>query len=144
MPRARRSRTKRGGSGRRGRAGRGETGAGRSDPRAEDSCCRSPETEHSTLVPTISSKVPAKERLSETTRPTQRAVYLSNPKPGHTTGGSGRGCAHGGAAGRAGPGRKGRQRVGSPRREPSLWPFGESKTNVVDVIFGSTNKGNPM
>ena len=44
---------------------------------------------------------------------------LSNQKTVHTTGGSGRGCAHGGAAGRAGPGRTERRRNGSPRKEPS-------------------------
>ena len=68
-----------------------------------------------------------RRRLKIPDMPCMKRVYipghtlhdLSNPKPGHTTGGSGRGCAHGGAAGRAGPGRTERRRNGSPREEPS-------------------------
>ena len=56
---------------------------------------------------------------------------LSNPKPGHTTGGSGP-AAHGGAAGRGGPGRVGRRRVCSRRTQPSLVPARASKTTVLN------------
>ena len=49
-------------------------------------------------------------------------IYLSNPKPGHTTGGSGRGGARrGGGAGRGGAGRR---QLGSPRKQPTLLPPG--------------------
>ena len=62
--------------------------------------------------------------------------HLSNPKPGHTTGGSGRGGARrGGGAGpgRVGPVRAGRRQNSSPRGQPSLVPSKASKTNVVNV-----------
>ena len=51
---------------------------------------------------------------------------LPNPKPGHTTGGSGRGGAW--------PSRKGRRRFGSPRRHLSLVPTRVPKTTVLKFI----------
>ena len=53
---------------------------------------------------------------------------LSNPKPGHTTGQSGRGGARRGGEGGSGLGRTGRRRVDPARRRPSLLPSIESKT----------------
>ena len=57
------------------------------------------------------------------------------------------GAAHGGRRGGAGPGRTGRRRVGSPRRQPSLMPYSKrepsllpsktpraSKTTVLNVL----------
>ena len=52
-------------------------------------------------------------------------LYLPSPKPGHTTGGSGRGSAW--------PGRKGRRLFGSPRRHLSLVPTRVPKTIVLNV-----------
>ena len=62
------------------------------------------------------------------------AVHLSNPKPGHTTGGSGRGETRHGWAGRGGAGRggSGRRQVCSPSRQLSHLPSWESKTTVLD------------
>ena len=57
-------------------------------------------------------------------------VNLSNPKPGHTTGGSGRGARRGGGAG---PGRTGRRQNSSPRRQASLVPSKASKTRLLNV-----------
>ena len=57
---------------------------------------------------------------------------LLNPKPGHTTGGSGR-AAHGGAAGRGGPGRVGRRLVCSRRTHMSLVPSRASKKRLLNV-----------
>ena len=59
-------------------------------------------------------------------------LFLSNQKPGHTTRGSGR-AAHGGAAGRGGPGRMGRRRV-CYRTQPSLVPSSASKTTVLNIF----------
>ena len=56
---------------------------------------------------------------------------LSNPKPGHTTGGSGR-AAHSGAAGHGGPGRMGRRRVSPRRPQPSLVSSRALKTTVLN------------
>ena len=47
------------------------------------------------------------------------SFHLSGPKPGHTTGGSGRGARRGGGAG---PGRTGRRQNNTPRRQSSLLP----------------------
>ena len=58
-------------------------------------------------------------------------MHLSNPKPGHTTGGSGRGGARRG--GGAGPGRTRRRQNGSPRRQLSLVPSKASKTRVLNI-----------
>ena len=60
------------------------------------------------------------------------SFHLSNPKPGHTTGGSGR-AGHGGAAERGEPGRVGRRRVCSRRTQPSLVPSRASKTTVLNT-----------
>ena len=49
-----------------------------------------------------------------------------------------------GRRGGAGQSRTGRRRVGSPRRQPSLLPSRQSKTNVLNDSSGSTNKRNPM
>ena len=56
---------------------------------------------------------------------------MSNRKPGHTTGGSGRGGAP----------RSGRQRVGPPMRQPSSCPPGHRR-QLCQHFFGSTNKRN--
>ena len=64
-------------------------------------------------------------------------------KNGHTTGGSGP-AAHGGAAGRGGPGRMGRRRVlfaqntTVPRARQGI------EDNCPEHLFGRTNKGNPI
>ena len=60
-------------------------------------------------------------------------MHKSNPKPGHTTGGSGR-AAHSGAAAHGGPGRMGRRRV-SPRWAQSFFvSFKASNTTVLNVF----------
>ena len=51
---------------------------------------------------------------------------LSNPKPGHTTGGSGRGARQGGGAGL---GRTGRRQNSSPSNQASLAPVKAPKTS---------------
>ena len=56
--------------------------------------------------------------------------YLSSPKPGHTTGGSGRGARRGG---RAGSGRTGCQQNCSHRGQASLAPANASKKRLLDV-----------
>ena len=56
--------------------------------------------------------------------------HLSSPKPGHTTGGSGRGARRGGGAG---SGRTGCQQNCSPRRQASLVPPKASKTRRLNV-----------
>ena len=56
-------------------------------------------------------------------------MYLSNPKPGHTTGGRAHGEAIRGDAGR---GRTGRRRIRSPTRHPTLLPPRASKTPVLN------------
>ena len=56
---------------------------------------------------------------------------LSNPKPGHTTGGSSRGARRGGGAG---PDRAGRRQNTSPRRHASLVPYKASKTRVLNAL----------
>ena len=61
---------------------------------------------------------------------TNSFLHLSNPKPGHTTGGSGRGARLGGGAG---PGRTGRRQNNSPRRHASLVPPKASKTRLLNV-----------
>ena len=50
----------------------------------------------------------------------RNSFHLSNPKPGHTTGGPGRDGAQRRA--RTRPGRTGRRRIGPPRRQPTLCP----------------------
>ena len=55
---------------------------------------------------------------------------LSNPKPGHTTGGSGRGARRGGGAG---SGRIGCQQNCPPRRRASLAPPKASKTRRLNI-----------
>ena len=56
--------------------------------------------------------------------------HLSNPKPGHATGGSGRGAQRGG---RVGPGRTGRRQNSTPRRQASLVPPKASKKPCLNV-----------
>ena len=56
--------------------------------------------------------------------------HLSSPKPGHTTGGSGRGARRGGGAG---SGRTGCQQNYSPRRQASLVPPKASKKRRFNV-----------
>ena len=55
--------------------------------------------------------------------------YLSNPKPGHTTGGSGWGARRGGGAG---PGKTGRRQISAPMRQASLVPPKASKTRPLN------------
>ena len=66
--------------------------------------------------------------------------YLSNPKPGHTTGESGRGGAR-----RSGAesGRMGRRRVGSPGVRHSYSPRHRTQL-LCERLFRSTHKRNPM
>ena len=56
--------------------------------------------------------------------------HLSSPKPGHTTGGSGRGGARRGYG--AGQDRTGRRQDVSPRRQPSFEPSKASNTHVLN------------
>ena len=56
--------------------------------------------------------------------------HLSNPKPGHTTGGAAHGCA----AGRGGAWQDGTPTVGPPGRQPSLLPSRVSKTTVPNPV----------
>ena len=56
--------------------------------------------------------------------------YLSNPKPGHTTGGSGRSARRSGGAG---SGRTGCQQNYSPRKQTSLVPSKASKKRRFNV-----------
>ena len=69
--------------------------------------------------------------------------YLSIPKPGHTTGGSGR---HG--AGRtAGRGNAGQNKVPtfrSPWKPTAPLALQRTVNNCPGRLFASTNKGNPM
>ena len=60
----------------------------------------------------------------------QTPRYLSNPKPGHTTGGSGRGARR---SGRAGSRKIGCQQNCSPSRQASLVPPKASKTRRLNV-----------
>ena len=60
----------------------------------------------------------------------EKRFDLSGPKPGHTTGGSGRGARRGGGAGL---GRTGRRQNSSPRRQASLVPSKASKTRLLNV-----------
>ena len=54
---------------------------------------------------------------------------MSNPKPGYTTGGAGRGgAAHSGGAGGAG-----RSQYGAPRRQPSILPLRVSYATALDA-----------
>ena len=74
---------------------------------------------------------------------------LSSPKPGHTTGGSGRGARPGGGAG---PGKSGRRQNSSPKRHASLVPPMASKKRLLNVspdartseILRKPNAGNKM
>ena len=59
-----------------------------------------------------------------TPQPQGTYTYLSNPKPGHTTGGSSQSARRGGGAG---SGRTGRRPNSSPRRQASLTPPKASK-----------------
>ena len=59
---------------------------------------------------------------------TCRIQNLSNPKPGHTTGASGRSARRGGGAG---SGRTGCQQNCSPRKQASLVPSKASKTRLL-------------
>ena len=67
---------------------------------------------------------------------------LSSPKPGHTTGGSGRGGAQRG--GRGGAGRAGTP-AGQIAQETTV-PLAHQgiEDNCPGRLFGSTNKRNPM
>ena len=56
-------------------------------------------------------------------------AFLSNPKLGHTTGGSGRGAQRSGGAG---SGRTGRRQNSSPRRQATLAPPKASKTRRLN------------
>ena len=58
-----------------------------------------------------------------------RLFHLSNPKPGHTTGGSGRDARR--SVG-AGSGRSGRRQNCSPRRQESLAPSKASRTSRLN------------
>ena len=69
-----------------------------------------------------------------------RNETLSNPKPEHTAGGALQGCAHGGAAGVAGPGKWGRRRIGSPRKKYSFDFPGNQGHNICGRLFGRTNQ----
>ena len=77
------------------------------------------------------------KRLNEKRRWSMK--HLSNPKPGHTTGGSGR-AAHSGAAGHGGPGRMGRRRVSPRRAQPSLVSPRASKTIVLNIFLEARTK----
>ena len=63
--------------------------------------------------------------------------HLSNPKPGHTTGGSVWGGAR--RVG-AGMGSTGRRRDGSPRRKPPLLPSRRCKNNLLGVSLEARTK----
>ena len=81
-------------------------------------------------------------------------IYLSNPKPGHTTGRSGRGIAPRGGEGVRGwvgrdavgsgcqeANRPSSRRVDLARRQPSLLPSSDPKKPVLDVSSeAQTNK----
>ena len=56
--------------------------------------------------------------------------HLSSPKPGHTTGGSGRGARHGGGAG---SGRAGCQQNCSPRGQETFVPPKASNSRLLNV-----------
>ena len=73
-----------------------------------------------------------REQLSWTSlcKHEQRKSYLSSPKPGHTTGGSGRGAQRGGGAGSV---RTGYQQNCLPRRQGSPVPPKASKTGRLKV-----------
>ena len=58
-------------------------------------------------------------------------TYLSNPKPGHTPRAGRVGRRTTGQRGEAEPGRTGRRRIGSPRRQLSLAPSKASSTPVL-------------
>ena len=64
----------------------------------------------------------------------KKSINLSNPKPGHTTGGSGRDTRRGGGAG---PGRTGRRQNSTPRRQASFVPPKASKTRLLNVSPGA-------
>ena len=107
--RARRVGTERGGV-RRGTSG----GTGRERGRAARS--GSARGRPSILTPRATKTAPWIGRIFRSTD----VLNLSNPKPGHTTGGSGRDGAW--RSGGAVRGRTRRRRDGSPRRQPSLLP----------------------
>ena len=66
-----------------------------------------------------------------TVKPMSRTnIDLSNPKPGHTTGGSGRGARR---SGRAGSGKIGCQQNYSPRKQKSTVPSKASKKRRFNV-----------
>ena len=79
------------------------------------------------------------ERFSRSTNK-RNPMRQSNPKPGHTTGGSGR-AARCGAAGHGGPGRMGRRRV-SPQDTAVSRVFQGIEDNCPEHFLGSTNKRN--
>ena len=62
--------------------------------------------------------------------PCMQRVYLSNPKPGHTTGGSGRSAWR---SGRAGSGKIGCQQNYSPKKQKSTVPSKASKKRRFNV-----------
>ena len=70
-------------------------------------------------------------------------LYLSSPKPGHTTGGSGR---HG-AERTAGRGEAGQNKVPtfrSPWKPTAPLALQRTVNNCSERLFASANKGNPM
>ena len=69
--------------------------------------------------------------------------HLSNPKPGHTTGRSGRGGARRGGEGERGwVGREGVGSIWKGDNPPSCLPA--NRRRCPGRLFGSTNKRNPM
>ena len=83
-----------------------------------------------------------------TIRLVSRSAALSNPKPGHTTGGVGRGGAQwGGGAWRSGVKRcakGGAAASRASRRYPPTFSARAQKTAVSEGLFGSASKRNPM
>ena len=67
-------------------------------------------------------------------------VYLSNPKPGYTSGGA----AHGGAAGRGRARQDGTPTGRFAQEAAALLALQGIVDNRLERRFGSTNKGNPM
>ena len=68
-------------------------------------------------------------------------LYLSNPKPGHTTGGSGRGAQR---SGQAGSGKIGCQQNYSPRKKKVYRILQGIEETSLQHLPRSTNKRNPM
>ena len=97
--------SRRGGARRGGRAGPGQTGRRRVCPPRKQATPLSPRASKTTVL-----NDPSEARTNE-------QAYLSNPKPGHITGGSGRSARR---SGRAGSGKIGCQQNYSPRKQKSI------------------------